>query len=95
MYRFSIDGETWILRFSPHIFLEHAERQEIINLLIQLGKDLSRFSHGSAFCFFTEKMGLLVFDVERIPSLILTISNVVTKENWYVEKVSKMKPYQN
>jgi hypothetical protein len=94
MYRFSIDGETWILRFSPHIFLEQEERQEIIRLLIQLDKDLSGFPHGSAFCFFTEKMGLLVFDVERIPSLILTISNVVLKENWYIEKDSKMNRYQ-
>lgn len=94
MYRFSIDGEIWILRFSPHIFLEHGERNEIVTLLIQLGKDLSKFPHGSAFCIFTEKMGLLVFDVERIPSLILTISNVVLKENWYVQNDSKMKPFQ-
>jgi hypothetical protein len=93
MYRFSIDGENWILRFSPHIFLEQEERREIVNLLIQLGKDLSSFSHGSAFCFFTEKMGLLVFDVERIPSLILTISNMVPKENWYIQKDSQMKPF--
>lgn len=94
MYRFSIEGETWILRFSPHIFLEQDERHEIVSLLIQLGKDLSKFSHGSAFCIFTEKMGLLVFDVERIPSLILTISNVVMKENWYTQKELQIKPFQ-
>jgi hypothetical protein len=94
MYQFSVDGETWRLRFSPHIFLEQNERHEIVGLLIQLGKDLSSFSHGSAFCLFSEKMGLLVFDVERIPSLILTISNVVMKENWYVEKDLKIIPYQ-
>jgi hypothetical protein len=93
MYRFSIDGETWILRFSPHIYLEQDERREIVSLLIQLGKDLSRFSHGSAFCIFTEKMGLLVFDVERIPSLILTISNAVGKDRWYTQKGSHIQPY--
>ena len=94
MYRFLIDGETWILRFSPHIFLEQTERHEIISLLIQLGKGLSKFSHGSAFCVFTEKIGLLVFDVERIPSLILTISNVVQKDAWFVQEAAKIKPYQ-
>lgn len=93
MYRFSIDGETWILRFSPHIYLEQDERREIVSLLIQLGKDLSRFSHGSAFCIFTEKMGLLVFDVERIPSLILTISNALSKERWYTQMGSQIQPY--
>jgi hypothetical protein len=93
MYRFSVDGEVWILRFSPNIFLEQHERNEIILLLIQLGKDLSKFPHGKSFCIFTENMGLLVFDVERIPSLILTISNVVMKENWYIESNSQIKPY--
>jgi hypothetical protein len=93
MYRFSVDGETWILRFSPHIYLEQDERREIVSLLIQLGKDLSSFSHGSAFCIFTEKMGLLVLDVQRIPSLILTISNAVVKDHWYIQKDSQIKPY--
>jgi hypothetical protein len=93
MYRFSVDGETWILRFSPHIYLEQDERREIVGLLIQLGKDLSSFSHGSAFCIFTEKMGLLVLDVQRIPSLILTISNAVVKDHWYIQKDSQIKPY--
>jgi hypothetical protein len=93
MYRFSIDGETWILRFSPNIYLEQDERQEIISHLIQLGKVLSGFSHGSAFCIFTEKMGLLVLDVERIPSFILTISNVIMKEHWYIQKDKQIEPY--
>ncbi|HYK72877.1 MAG TPA: hypothetical protein VEV44_07065 [Pseudoneobacillus sp.] len=94
MYRFSIEGENWILRFSPHIFLEQDERREIVSFLVQLGKDLTGFSHGSAFCIFSEKIGLLVFDVERIPSLILTISNVVAKDNWYIQKDSQIKPYK-
>ncbi|MHC0035726.1 hypothetical protein ACX9YW_02305 [Pseudoneobacillus sp. C159] len=94
MYRFSINGESWILRFSPHINLEQSERNEIVHLLIQLGKDLRKIPHGSAFSIFTEKMGLFIFDVERIPSLILTISNIVSKENWYVQKNSKLSPFQ-
>ncbi|WP_442594382.1 hypothetical protein [Neobacillus sp. D3-1R] len=93
MYRFSIEGENWILRFSPHIFLEQEERREIVSLLVQLGKDLTGFSHGSSFCIFSEKIGLLVFDVERIPSLILTISNVVTKDKWYIQKDSQIKRF--
>ncbi|MFD2445779.1 hypothetical protein ACFSO7_17615 [Bacillus sp. CGMCC 1.16607] len=93
MYRFSINGENWILRFSPHIILEQKERQVIVSLLIQLGNDLSRFPHGSAFCIFTEKMGLLVFNVERIPSLIITISNMVPNENWYKQENDNTKSY--
>jgi hypothetical protein len=94
MYRFLIEGETWIVRFSPHISLDQDERHKIVSLLIQLGKKIFGISHGRAFCVFSETMGLLVIEVERIPSLILTISNAVTKENWYIEKDSQIIPFQ-
>ncbi|MBO0958233.1 hypothetical protein J1P26_00690 [Neobacillus sp. MM2021_6] len=83
MFRFSIEGEDWILRFSPQVFIEADEKQAIMMSLLHIGNDLAHFSHGDAFIMFTKKIGAIVFDVERIPSLIVTVSNIVPKENWY------------
>lgn len=83
MYRFSIKGEEWILRFSPQVFIEAEEKQAILMSLIQIGNNLSSFSHGDAFLMFTKKIGAIVFDVQRIPSFILTVSNIIPEENWY------------
>ncbi|WP_419956319.1 hypothetical protein ACN6MT_14430 [Neobacillus niacini] len=83
MYRFSIEGDEWILRFSPQIYIEAEEKQVVLTALLQIGNDLSSYSHGDAFLMFTKKIGAIVFDVERIPSLILTVSNIIPEENWY------------
>ncbi|WP_462411969.1 hypothetical protein [Neobacillus sp. Marseille-QA0830] len=85
MFRFSIENEEWILRFSPQIVMEEAEKQAVLMALLHIGGDLKTFSHGSAFIMFTKKIGAIIFDVERIPSLILTVSNIIPKENWYQE----------
>ncbi|MEH7109130.1 MULTISPECIES: hypothetical protein [Bacillaceae] len=91
MYRFSIEGEEWILRFSPQILIDTDEREEIVMSLLHIGEDLTGFPHGDAFIMFSKKIGAIVFDVERIPSLILTVSNIVSKENWYTQE-SSVKP---
>ena len=83
MYRFSIEGEDWILRFSPQVLIESDEKQAIITSLHHIGNDLASFTHGDAFIMFTKKIGAIIFDVERIPSLILTVSNIIPEENWY------------
>jgi len=83
MYRFSVEGEEWILRFSPNITIESEEKKAIIMSLLHIGDQLSSFSHGKAFIMFNEKIGAIIFEVERIPSLILTVSNIIPKENWY------------
>ncbi|WP_066313085.1 hypothetical protein [Bacillus sp. FJAT-29814] len=83
MFRFSIDGGEWILRFSPKLAIDEAEKQAILLSLLHIGENLAKFPHGSAFIMFTQKIGAIVFDVERIPSLILTVSNIVAEENWY------------
>ncbi len=85
MYRFSIDGDEWILRFSPQVFIEAEEKQVVLMTLLQIGNDLSAYSHGDAFLVFTKKIGAIVFDVERIPSFILTVSNIIPEENWYIQ----------
>ncbi|MDQ0197592.1 hypothetical protein [Neobacillus ginsengisoli] len=91
MYRFSIMGEEWILRFSPHVLMDSDEKQEILMSLLHIGNDLSAFSHGAAFLMFSKKIGAIVFDVERIPSFILTVSNIIPEENWYNQN-SPLKP---
>jgi hypothetical protein len=91
VYRFSVEGEEWILRFSPQIIIEADERQEILMSLLHIGEDLSGFPHGNGFIMFSKKIGAIVFDVERIPSLILTVSNIVSEENWYIQN-SSIKP---
>jgi hypothetical protein len=85
MYRFSIEGDEWILRFSPQIYIEAEEKQVVLMALLQIGKDLSSYSHGDAFLMFTKNIGAIVFDVERIPSFILTVSNIIPEENWYMQ----------
>jgi len=84
MYRFSIMGEEWILRFSPQVLIETDEQQAVLKSILQLGKKLSTYSHGDAFLMFNKSIGAIVFTVERIPSFILTVSNLIPEENWYV-----------
>jgi hypothetical protein len=93
MYRFSLEGDEWILRFSPHVLIESDEKQAIIMSLLHIGKDLSGFSHGHAFIMFTKKIGAIVFEIERIPSLILTVSNIIPEEYWYKQEaaINKLK----
>jgi hypothetical protein len=88
MYRFSIEGDEWILRFSPQVFIEAEEKQVVLMALLQIGKDLSSYSHGDAFLMFTKNIGAIVFDVERIPSFILTVSNIIPDENWYMQDLN-------
>jgi hypothetical protein len=92
MYRFSIEGDDWILRFSPQVFIDSDEKQTILLSLLHMGVDLENYTHGSAFIIFAKKIGAIVFDVERIPSLILTISNIIPEDNWYNQESSSMKP---
>ena len=40
---------------------------------------------------FTNQVGAIVFDVERMPSFILTVSNIIPKENWYAHENSLKK----
>ena len=94
MYRFSIDADDWILRFSPHIQVELSIKQVIISSIIQLGKELPSFSHGEAFVIMNDHIGMIVFNVEKIPSLILTVANIISKDRWYVQKNLTIKPYQ-
>jgi hypothetical protein len=85
MYRFTVDGEEWILRFSPQVLIGEVEKQAILLSLLHIGEELGNFSHGNAFIMFTKKIGAIIFDVERVPSFILTISNIIPEDNWYIE----------
>ncbi|KLV27869.1 hypothetical protein CHH55_15315 [Niallia circulans] len=93
MYRFSIEKENWILRFTPNIVLEEDSKEALVKSILQLGSVLPSFSHGESFVILVKKIGLIVFIVEKIPSLILTVSNIIEKENWYIQTDSKIKKY--
>lgn len=93
MYRFSIEKENWILRFTPNIVLEEDSKEAVVKSILQLGSVLPSFSHGESFVILVKKIGLIVFIVEKIPSLILTVSNIIEKENWYIQTESKIKKY--
>ena len=93
MYRFSIENENWILRFTPNTILEDDSKKAIVKSILQMGKELSTFSHGEAFVIMVKNIGLIVFNVEKIPSLILTVSNIIEKDKWYIQTDSKIKKY--
>lgn len=93
MFRFSIKDDNWIVRFSPNLNLEYQHKQAILNSIFQLDKELVNFAHGDAFAIFNDEIGLIIFNVEKIPSLILTISNIISKDNWYKQRDLKIIPY--
>ncbi len=94
MYRFSIQNQDWILRFSPNVEIEAEEKQAIISSILQLGSDLPSFSHGDSFIIMNDQLGIIVFNVEKIPSMILTVSNIVPENKWYIQKNLTIKRYK-
>ncbi|MBS4190956.1 hypothetical protein KHA94_12260 [Bacillus sp. FJAT-49705] len=93
MFRFSIGADDWILRFSPHIQIESEIRKIIVSSIIQLGNELPSFSHGESFIIKSNHIGLIVFNVEKIPSFILTVSNIVSKDKCYIQENCTIRPY--
>ncbi|NHC39181.1 hypothetical protein G6549_04330 [Bacillus sp. MM2020_1] len=91
MYRFSIEGDEWILRFSPQVYMDSDEKQTILFAMLKIGEKLDNYSHGSAFIIFIKEIGAIVFDVERIPSLILTVSNIIPEDHWYSQDFPSLK----
>jgi hypothetical protein len=92
MYRFSIDGREWILRFSQHLEIEEKEKESIIQS-VMTGPKLKSFSHGDSFLLFDEELGVIVFKIEKVPSSILTVSTIVPKENWFNKNGASVVPY--
>lgn len=43
MYRFSIEGEDWILRFSPQVIIEAEEKQAILMSLLHIEMNWQTF----------------------------------------------------
>ena len=46
MFRFSIEGDEWILRFSPQVIIEDDEKQPILLSLLHLEKIYQPFRTG-------------------------------------------------
>ena len=95
MYRLSIEKEEWIVRFSPHLSIDKEDKDAIVIPLMKLGNVLSSFTHGDSFIIINEKIGVVICRVERIPSLILIISTIVPKENWFIQTDSDIKRYNS
>jgi len=93
MFRFSIDDDNWMLRFSPHIQVDQEEKDVIADSIILMGSGLHSFSHGESFVIMNDLLGLIVFHVEKIPSLILTVSTIVSKDKWFLQTDSGIYPY--
>lgn len=85
MYRFSQNGEAWILRMIPEASIDFAEKELLVKSLFQIDKDLSLFSHGESFMIVDRNIGAIIYKVEKIPSPILTVCNIIAKENWFLQ----------
>lgn len=93
MYRFSIGDENWILIFSPHLSLEALEKEAIIRSITVMETHWQGFSHGESFVIFHEHTGAIVIRIEKVPSLILTISAVVARDRWYINDNNNIEPF--
>ncbi|WP_080845524.1 hypothetical protein [Cytobacillus gottheilii] len=94
MFRFSIDDLEWILRFSPNFHLDEDIKQAIINSIRLIGKEILAYSHGDSFIIMNDRVGLIVFHVEKIPSHILTVANVVSMNRFYVLEHMTITPFK-
>lgn len=95
MYRLSIEQEDWIVRFSPHLSIDKEEKDAIVTPLMQMGNVLASFTHGDSFIIINEKIGVIICRVEKIPSLILIISTIVPKENWFIQTDTSIKKFKS
>ncbi|MDQ0272041.1 hypothetical protein [Cytobacillus purgationiresistens] len=93
MYRFSINQQEWILRFSINVTMEKLEKQRVFKAIVQMGSELIHFTHGDSFIIIDKEIGMVVFNVETIPSFILIVSNVVSDEDWYMYDGQMVKRY--
>ncbi|MBT2695117.1 hypothetical protein [Bacillus sp. ISL-55] len=94
MYRFSIGDEDWIIIFSQHLSLEQAEKEEIIRSIAIMGPQWAAFGHGESFVIFQQLVGAIVVRIEKVPSLILTVSAVVNRNRWYINDNNIVEPFE-
>ena len=94
MYRFSIGDENWIIIFSPHLSLEAKEKEDIIKSIALMGSQWAAFSHGESFVIFHQLIGAIVIRIEKVPSLILTVSAVVSRDRWYINDQNTIEPFE-
>ncbi|SEM82476.1 hypothetical protein SAMN05192533_10647 [Mesobacillus persicus] len=93
MYRFTMDGNHWIIRFSPHLDIEEEDKEIVIQLVLEFETKVKGFSHGESFLLFDDKLGAIIFRIEKIPSSIFTVSTIVPKDKWYKKTLLAIEPY--
>lgn len=94
MYRFSLGEESWIIIFSPHLSLETQEKETIIRSLAMMGPEWAGFPHGESFVIFHRLVGAIVVRIEKVPSLIVTVSAAVSRGRWYICDKESIEPYE-
>lgn len=95
MYRFSLGEENWIIIFSPLLSLDSQEKEAVIRSIAMMGPEWAGFPHGESFVIFHDLIGAVVIRIEKVPSLILTVSAVVAKDRWYIKDELRIEPYEN
>ena len=95
MYRFSIGDEDWVIVFSQHLSLEKNEKDAAIHSIAIMGPRWSGFSHGESFVLFLDQIGAVVIRIEKIPSLILTVSAVGPRNRWFIKDHNNIIPIED
>ncbi|CEG27575.1 hypothetical protein BN1002_02442 [Bacillus sp. B-jedd] len=83
MYRLAKGKEEIILRFSKKVPYKMEDREEICRLLMSGKINFDRMTTIDSIVLFHTELGAIFVQIDRHPSLILTVTASVPKERWY------------
>lgn len=83
MYRIAKGKEEIILRFSKEADYKLEERDNICKMLMSGKINFDRMTSMDCIVLFHTELGAIFVQIERHPSLILTVTASVPKERWY------------
>jgi len=83
MYRLAKGKEEVILRFSKKAPYKMEDREEICRLLLSGKINFNKLKTMESIVLFHTELGAIFVQIDRHPSLILTVTASVPKERWY------------
>ncbi|WP_043933663.1 hypothetical protein [Bacillus sp. EB01] len=83
MYRIAQKNQELILRFWPKLNLTLNQKEEICRAFTGCNVKISEIASDGSALLFVENVGAVALDVERMPSLVLTVTAVVPKNRWF------------
>ncbi|OCA90859.1 hypothetical protein A8F94_03015 [Bacillus sp. FJAT-27225] len=83
MYRIAKRNEELILRFLPKLNLSLPVKEEICKAITAGQPDVSELASTGNALLFLKNLGAVAIDVERVPSLVLTVTAVIPKDRWF------------